>query len=86
MEWCDTADTVEGPIDPCPGVAVPSSLDARIAALMCRFSQLTPHAQRRFTELLNAYLYASPAQRRQLRQRWQAQQDAAREDDVKNSN
>ncbi|EED40066.1 hypothetical protein SSKA14_3084 [Stenotrophomonas sp. SKA14] len=53
---------------------------------MCRFSQLTPHAQRRFTELLNAYLYASPAQRRQLRQRWQAQQDAAREDDVKNSN
>jgi len=53
---------------------------------MCRFSQLTPLAQRRFTELLNAYLYASPAQRRRLRLRWQAQQSNECDDDVKNSN
>ncbi|KAG1270864.1 hypothetical protein G6F65_012803 [Rhizopus arrhizus] len=86
MDWCGTTDTVKGPIDPHPGVAVPSSLDARIAALMCRFSQLTPLAQRRFTELLNAYLYASTAQRRRLRLRWQAQQFNECDDDVKNSN
>ncbi|WP_049457096.1 hypothetical protein [Stenotrophomonas maltophilia] len=65
---------------------MPSSLDARIASLMCRFSQLTPHAQRRFTELLNAYLYASPAQRKRLRQHWQVQQIDECDDDVKNSN
>lgn len=52
------------------GAAVPASLDVRIASLMSRFSQLTPLGQKRFLELLNAYLYASPAQRRQLRNDW----------------
>ncbi len=86
MDRVFMAATVEGPIDPFPGAAVPSSLDVRIAALMCRFSQLTPHAQRRFTELLNAYLYASPAQRRELRRTWKDIEDASCDDSVKNSN
>lgn len=46
-------------------------LDARIAALMSRFSELTPSGQKRFLDLLNLYLYASPTRRRQLRSSWQ---------------
>ena len=46
-------------------------LDARIATLMTNFAALTPAGQKRFLELLNIYLYASPVQRRQLRSDWQ---------------
>lgn len=46
-------------------------LDARIATLMTNFAALTPAGQKRFLELLNLYLYASPVQRRQLRSDWQ---------------
>ncbi|OBU68370.1 hypothetical protein A9K58_06000 [Stenotrophomonas maltophilia] len=81
------------PIDESHGAAVPASLDVRIASLMSRFSQLTPVGQKRFMELLNAYLYASPSQRRQLRRNWQAissddigDLDLAGEDSVKKSN
>ncbi|WP_434211942.1 hypothetical protein [[Pseudomonas] boreopolis] len=48
------------------------SLDVRIARLMSLFSQLTPLGQRRFIELLNAYLHASPSQRRRLGRDWLA--------------
>ncbi len=72
---------------------MPASLDVRIASLMSRFSQLTPVGQKRFMELLNAYLYASPSQRRQLRRDWLAagsegtgESDPARESNVKKSN
>lgn len=60
---------------------------------MSRFSQLTPLGQKRFMALLNAYLYASPSQRRQLRRDWLAvsgddtgDADLIREDGVKKSN
>lgn len=53
------------------GAAVPPHLDVRIASLMCSFSQLTPHGQKRFMALLNEYLYASPTQRRRLRVDWE---------------
>lgn len=72
MEHEGTASRVEEPTHDSSGAAVPASLDVRIASLMSRFSQLTPHGQRRFMELLNLYLYASPMQRRQLRQDWLA--------------
>ncbi|PSD18053.1 hypothetical protein C7E19_03840 [Stenotrophomonas maltophilia] len=39
---------------------------------MWSFAQLTPHGQKRFMELLNEYLYASPLQRRQMRGDWEA--------------
>lgn len=45
-------------------------LDIRIAAMMSSFTRLSPHGQKRFLDLLNVYLYASPAQRRQLRDSW----------------
>lgn len=65
------ASTVETSTDLVNGAAMPPSLDTRIARLMCDFSQLTPHGQRRFMDVLNLYLYASPVQRRQLRRDWQ---------------
>jgi len=37
---------------------------------MSSFAQLKPQAQKRFLEQLNEYLYASAAQRRQLRRQW----------------
>ncbi|WP_434211950.1 hypothetical protein [[Pseudomonas] boreopolis] len=49
---------------------MPHSLDVRIADLMSGFSQLSRHGQKRFVELLNVYLYASPAKRRQMRCDW----------------
>ncbi len=52
------------------GAAVPRPLDGHIAALMSSFARLTPHGQKRFLEQLNEYLYASAAQRRQLRRQW----------------
>lgn len=52
------------------GAAVPRPLDGHIAALMSSFAQLKPQAQKRFLEQLNEYLYASAAQRRQLRRQW----------------
>jgi hypothetical protein len=71
MESQDEDDRVEASIADLRGVAVPPLLDARIASLMWSFAQLTPHGQKRFMELLNEYLYASPAQRRQLRCEWE---------------
>ncbi|HGM5876237.1 TPA: hypothetical protein ACKP4S_000706 [Stenotrophomonas maltophilia] len=71
MESQDEGDRVEASIADLRGVAVPPLLDARIASLMWSFAQLTPHGQKRFMELLNEYLYASPAQRRQLRCEWE---------------
>ncbi|WP_042358733.1 hypothetical protein [Stenotrophomonas maltophilia] len=71
METQDEGATVEASIADLRGVAVPPLLDACIASLMWRFAQLTPNGQRRFMELLNDYLYASPAQRRQLRGEWE---------------
>ncbi|WP_152985182.1 hypothetical protein [Stenotrophomonas beteli] len=49
---------------------MPPALNARIAALMSGYSQLTPQGQRRFMEVLNAFTFASPAQRRQMRRAW----------------
>jgi len=72
METQDKGATVEASIADLRGVAVPPLLDARIASLMWSFAQLTPHGQKRFTELLNDYLYASPMQRRQMRGDWEA--------------
>ncbi len=71
METQDKGATVEASIADLRGVAVPPLLDARIASLMWSFAQLTPHGQKRFMELLNGYLYASPAQRRQMRGDWE---------------
>ncbi|HBP02301.1 MAG TPA: hypothetical protein DD677_03800 [Stenotrophomonas sp.] len=72
METQDEGATVEASIADLRGVAVPPLLvDARIASLMWSFAQLTPNGQKRFMELLNDYLYASPSQRRQLRQEWE---------------
>lgn len=72
MESQDEGDRVEASIADLRGVAVPPLLDARIASLMWSFAQLTPHGQKRFMELLNDYLYASPVQRRQMRGEWEA--------------
>lgn len=71
METQDEGATVEASIADLRGVAVPPLLDARLASLMWSFAQLTPHGQKRFMELLNDYLYASPAQRRQMRGDWE---------------
>lgn len=71
METQDERATVEASIADLRGVAVPPLLDARIASLMWSFAQLTPNGQKRFMELLNDYLYASPAQRRQMRGDWE---------------
>ncbi|MBN7829362.1 hypothetical protein J5H37_07270 [Stenotrophomonas maltophilia] len=70
METADQAARVEGPNPPADGAAVSRLLDVRIAALMSSFSRLSPHGQKRFLDLLNVYIYASPAQRRQLRSTW----------------
>lgn len=72
METQDEGATVEASIADPRGAAMPPLLDARIASLMWSFAQLTPHGQKRFTELLNDYLYASPVQRRQMRGDWEA--------------
>ncbi len=72
MESPHQVTMVEAPIARPQGAAVPPLLDARLASLMFRFSQLTPHGQKRYMALLNDYLYASPLQRRQLRQAWEA--------------
>lgn len=85
MESSRQAPRVEAPIARLQGVAVPPLLDARLASLMFRFSQLTPHGQKRYMALLNDYLYASPLQRRQLRQQWEgvlAQPCGCGEDDA----
>jgi hypothetical protein len=71
METQGEQTRVEGSIAHLHGVAVPALLDARIAQLMSYFSQLTPLGQKRFMALLNDYLYASPSQRKQLRQHWE---------------
>lgn len=71
METAAEDTTVETPFAPSHGVAVPPLLDVRIASLMCSFSQLSPHGQKRFMALLNEYLYASPTQRRRLRVDWE---------------
>ncbi len=62
---------MEVPFASSHGAAVPPLLDVRIASLMCSFSQLSPHGQKRFMALLNEYLYASPTQRRRLRLDWE---------------
>jgi len=71
METPSVETRVETPFSSPHGVAVPPLLDVRIASLMSHFSQLSPHAQKRFMALLNEYLYASPVQRRQLRRDWE---------------
>lgn len=72
METQEEGATVDASIADLRGVAVPPLLvDARIASLMWSFAQLTPNGQKRFMELLNDYLYASPAQRRQMRGDWE---------------
>lgn len=71
MDSAASLATVEATLPTSSGAAVSRLLDARIAALMSRFSELTPSGQKRFLDLLNLYLYASPTQRRQLRSRWQ---------------
>lgn len=71
METQGESATVEASIADLRGVAVPPLLDARIASLMWRFAQLTLHGQKRFMELLNDYLYASPLRRRQMRSDWE---------------
>jgi len=63
--------TVDASIADLRGVTVPPLLDAHIASLMWSFAQLTPSRQKRFMELLNEYLYASPSQRRRLRLDWE---------------
>lgn len=70
METACTTVRVEEPNHSATGAAVSRLLDVRIAALMSSFSKLSPHGQKRFLDLLNVYLYASPAQRRQLRSTW----------------
>ncbi|WP_171957043.1 hypothetical protein [Stenotrophomonas maltophilia] len=70
METADAMLRVEGSSHPATGAAVSRLLDVRIAALMSSFSRLSPHGQKRFLDLLNVYIYASPAQRRQLRSGW----------------
>lgn len=70
METADAMVRVEGSSPPAAGAAVSRLLDVRIAALMSSFSRLSPHGQKRFLDLLNVYIYASPAQRRQLRSAW----------------
>ncbi|WP_422351898.1 hypothetical protein [Stenotrophomonas sp. AR026] len=72
MESQDERATVDASIADLRGVAVPSLLDAHIASLMWSFAQLTPGRQKRFMELLNDYLYASPLKRRQMRGEWEA--------------
>lgn len=70
METQDQGDRVEASIADTRGAAMPPLLDARIASLMWSFAQLTPHGQKRYMELLNEYLYASPSQRKQMRSDW----------------
>ncbi|HGM7311825.1 TPA: hypothetical protein ACKP7W_000033 [Stenotrophomonas maltophilia] len=70
METVGEETRVERPNTPAAGAAVSRLLDVRIAAMMTSFVRLSPHGQKRFMDLLNAYLYASPAQRRQLRSSW----------------
>jgi hypothetical protein len=69
METAGEVASVEGSL-PVVGAAVSRLLDVRIAALMSSYSRLSPHGQKRFLDLLNVYIYASPAQRRQLRSTW----------------
>jgi hypothetical protein len=70
MELAAALDRVMGTPHSHSGAAVSRLLDVRIAALMSSFSRLSPQGQKRFLDLLNVYLYASPAQRRQLRSTW----------------
>ena len=70
MEIQDQGDRVEVSTADLRGASMPPLLDARIASLMWSFAQLSPHGQKRYMELLNAYLYASPRQRKQMRSDW----------------
>jgi hypothetical protein len=44
--------------------------DARVSSLLSAFATLSSPQQATLLEMLNRYMFASPAQRRRLRQQW----------------